>query len=816
MRISLNWLRRYVQFKISPDELAQQLTSVGLEVEGIEDLGSALKGFVVGEVLSVRKHPNADRLSVCMVKVAGAARIDESASDLQIVCGAPNVHAGQKVAVGLVGAVVPKNQHDPEGKPFTLSKLKVRGEESSGMICSEYELGLGKDASGILVLEPAAKVGTPLANYFGADDVSFEIGVTPNRPDCLNHIGIAREAAPLLKKKLLIPAIKLHENKSKPIKKSISIEIRNKEACLRYSARLITNVKVAPSPQWLQSLLKSCSIRPINNVVDISNFVMFESGQPLHAFDYDTLRGKKIIVKNALEGEKFTTLDGTERTLSSSTLMICDGEQTVAIAGVMGGLNSEISDSTTSVLIESACFEQTSIRKTAKRLGISTDASYRFERGTDPNGTLFAADRAAMLLAELAGGDVHSGVVDVYPKKINEKGIALRLSRVNKVLGTAIPAAEVKKMLPPIGIRIRPASAGRFICTAPTFRPDLEQEIDIIEEIARLHGYSNIPDSTSTTIELSHRLSGRSTENDIRNSLEGLGFNEVVTNSLVDESVARLFSENIVTIKNPISKDLSAMRPSMVGSMLQTVFYNSNYGTNDIRVFEIGRTYHKAEKNTPGAVIPGYLEKKTLAICLSGRKSDVGWYSDDRNVDIYDIKGVVEGLLNKILLDKFQFIYYDSRSALTEETIAIEKNGTYIGFLGKVKRELLKKFSLESDVYVSVLSIEELTREEEGFKSYAASSKFPPVTRDLAFIVDKRTLVESVDNVIRSSGAPLLKKSTLFDVFEGEPLKEDKKSLAFALEMNSSERTLTEIEADAVIKKVVADVCSKLNAELRG
>jgi len=815
MRISLNWLRRYVQLKISADELAQKLTSVGLEVEGVEDLGRALQGFVVGEVLSVKKHPNADRLSVCIVRVGEPEKSDEASSDLQIVCGAPNVQSGHKVAVGLIGAVVPKNQHDPEGKPFTLSKVKVRGEESNGMICSEYELGLGKDASGILVLDSTAKTGTPLTTYLGLDDIVFEIGVTPNRPDCLSHIGIAREAAPLLKKKLLIPKTKVPEDKRNDIKKSISIEIRNKEACVRYSARLITNVKVAPSPQWLQSLLKSCNIRPINNVVDISNFVMYESGQPLHAFDYDTLRGKKIVVKNALDGEKFTTLDGTEHTLSSSTLMICDNERPVAIAGVMGGLNSEISNSTTSVLIESACFEQSGIRRTAKRLGISSDASYRFERGTDPNGTLFAADRAVILLAEFAGGHVHSGTVDVYPKKIREKGITLRLSRANKVLGTSLVAAQIKKMLPPIGIKIRSVSAGSFVCAAPTFRPDIEHEIDIIEEIARLYGYSNIPDSMSTTIELTHRLTGRNAANDIRTSLEGLGFNEVVTNSLIDENVARLFSEKIVHIKNPISKDLSAMRPNMVCSVLQTVYFNSNYGTNDIRVFEIGRTYHKAEKDDPGAVIPGYLEKKTLAICLSGRKNQVGWYADDRPVDIYDIKGVVEGLLNKILLDKFQFICYDSHSALTEETIAVEKNGTYIGFLGKVKRDLLKKFSLESDVYVSELSIEELTEEEEGFKSYVPSSKFPPVTRDLAFIVDKKVLVESVDRVIRSSGAPLLKKNTLFDIFEGEPLQEGKKSFAFALEMNSTERTLTEAEADAVIKKVVADVCSQLGAELR-
>ena len=811
MRISLNWLRRYVQFKISPEELAQKLTSVGLEVEGIEHIGIALQNFVVGEVLSVRKHPNADRLSVCNVKVSDGG----TSPVLQIVCGAPNILTGQKVAVGLIGAIVPKNQHDPEGKPFTLSKVKVRGEESNGMICSEYELGLGKDAGGILILDRSAQTGTPLVNYLGLDDVAFEIGVTPNRPDCLSHIGIAREAAPLLNKKILIPKTKFHEEKGIETKKCISIEVRNKEACIRYSARLITNVKVSASPHWLQSLLKSCNIRPINNIVDVTNFVMYESGQPLHAFDYAHLLGKRIIVKNALEGEKFTTLDGTERTLSSSTLMICDNERPVAIAGVMGGLNSEISDSTTSVLIESACFEQSSIRRTAKRLGISSDASYRFERGTDPNGTVFAADRAAMLLSEIAGGRVQKSIVDVYPKKIKERTIGVRLSRVNKVLGTTIPGSRIKKMLPPIGIKIRSASGDNFVCAVPTFRPDIEQEIDVIEEIARLHGYSNIADTMAATIDFSHHISSRNMVDDIRCSLEGLGFNEVVTNSLIDENIAKLFSENIVQIKNPISRDLSALRPSMVSSMLQTVFYNSNYGTNDIRAFEIGRTYKKVEKNAPGAVIPGFLEKRTLSLCLSGRKSRVGWYSDDRMVDIYDMKGVVEGLLNKILLDKFQFICYDSRSALTEETIAVEKNGTYIGFLGKVKRELLKKFSLESDVYVSELSIEELAQEEKGFKSYIPSPKFPPVTRDLAFIVEKKVLVESVERVIRISGAPLLKKATLFDVFDGEPLKEGKKSLAFALEMTSLEKTLTEGEADAVIKKVVSDVCSKFGAELR-
>ncbi|MGA7162259.1 MAG: phenylalanine--tRNA ligase subunit beta [Bacteroidota bacterium] len=815
MRISLNWLQRYVQFNISHLELAKRLTLVGLEVEDIEELGSAFDKFVVGDIVSVKKHPNADRLSLCEVRVDRTENSSESAQVLQIVCGAPNVLPGQKVAVGMIGAIVPKNQHDPEGKPFTLSKVKVRGEESNGMICSEYELGLGKDASGILVLDHAAKVGMPLARYLGLDDVVFEIGVTPNRPDCLSHIGIAREVAPLIKRKLVLPKTNVQENRKTDIRKNVSIEIRDKKACLRYSARLIMDVKVAASPQWLLALLNACNIRPINNIVDVANFVMHETGQPLHTFDYDKILGKKIVVKNASEGEKFTTLDGVERTLASSTLMICDGERAVAIAGVMGGSNSEISDSTTSVLIESACFEHSGIRKTAKQLGISSDASFRFERGTDPNGTLFAADRAAILLAEIAGGRIQKGVVDVYPKKRKGRTIQLRLSRANKILGTSIPADRIRKLLTPIGIKIRRKSNENFVCVAPTFRADLEQEIDIIEEIARLFGYANIPDKMVTAIDFSGRITGHDKVDEIRHSLEGLGFNEVVTNSLVDDNIAKAFAVNIVRVKNPISKDLSALRPSMVISMLQTVFHNFNNGTKDIRVFEIAKTYQRVEKAEADTIIPGFLEKKVISLCLAGRRNQLGWDTEDRLIDIYDLKGVVEGLLDKILLDKFHFIYYDSHSPLTEETIAVEKNGTYIGFLGKVKGELLKKFSLESDVYVSELSIEELTREGEEFRSYIPASKFPPVTRDLAFIVEKNISSESVGQLIRASGAPLLKKVTLFDVFSGEPLRVGKKSFAFALELNSSDKTLTEEEADTVIRKVVSDVCAKFGAELR-
>ncbi|HTR82010.1 MAG TPA: phenylalanine--tRNA ligase subunit beta [Bacteroidota bacterium] len=813
MRISFNWLSKYIKLKISPEKLAEKLTSVGLEVESIERLGGQFDNFVVGEIVSVRKHTNADKLTVCLVSV-GKKRGSTADDILQIVCGAPNVTAGQKVAVGLVGAVVPRNQHDPAGKPFTLGNVKIRGEESSGMICSEYELGIGEDANGILVLDPSAKVGASLAKHFGLDDVVFEIGITPNRPDCLSHIGIAREAAAILKGKVELPRVHIREN-AEQISKEFSVDVRNPEGCPRYSARLVTGVVVAPSPQWLQASLKSVGLRPINNVVDVTNFVMFEFGQPLHAFDGDLIHKKKIIVRNASDGEKFVTLDGIERTLTASTLMIWDADRPIAIAGVMGGMNSEISASTTSVFLESAFFNPSSVRKTAKRLGILSDAAFRFERGTDPNTTVDAVDRAASMLAEIAGGQVHRGVIDVYPKKIKDRRVRLRTERVNKLLGTNISAPSMKKMLASIGISTQSKSKGVMLCTVPTFRPDIEQEIDLVEEVARLHGYTKIEDKMMSNIDFSHRSSHGDALAQLRNALCGLGFNEVVTNSLIDQTLVKPFSPNVVEIKNPISKDLSALRPSTVFSMLQAVYHNINYGNGDLKLFEIGRTYEKVAKEIPTAFIQGYKENGVISVCMTGKRNTVSWNSSGRSIDIYDLKGVVQALLDKILLDKFQFIYYDSRSPLTEETIVVEKDGTYVGFLGKVKADLLKKFSVESDVYVSELSISELVQTQKKFKMYVPPTKFPSVRRDLAFIVAKDVLFEAIERQVVLEGGHLLKGVTLFDVFEGKPLPEGKKSFAISVELNSAEKTLTEDEAAKVIDRVVKGVSQAFGAELR-
>ncbi|MDE3059247.1 MAG: phenylalanine--tRNA ligase subunit beta, partial [Bacteroidota bacterium] len=450
MRISFNWLRRYVIFTSTPEEVAQILTSVGLEVEKVEHLGKHLEGFVVGEVLAAEKHPNADKLTVCQV------RVEESSSvALQIVCGAPNVRQGQKVAVGLVGATVPRNQHDTEGKPFVLSKVKLRGVESNGMICSEYELGIGNDAEGIMVLDNNAVAGTPLALQFGLDDTVFEIGVTPNRPDCLSHIGVARELAAATGLQLILPVETRGGEATEKISHRLAVEVLNTADCPRYSAATIIDVHVAPSPVWMQNLLNAAGVRPINNIVDVTNFVMYELGQPLHAFDDQRIAGNKIVVHNASPKERFTTLDGKEHALSEDTLMICDAEKSVAVAGVMGGSNSEISERTTSIVLESACFSPTSIRRTSKRLGLSTDASQRFERGTDPNGTVIALRRAASLIAEIAGGKILTGIIDRYPQKIDPREIPLRVSRVNQILGTNLSAGNVQKYLSSIGILVK-------------------------------------------------------------------------------------------------------------------------------------------------------------------------------------------------------------------------------------------------------------------------------------------------------------------------------------------------------------------------
>ncbi|MFA5833124.1 MAG: phenylalanine--tRNA ligase subunit beta [Bacteroidota bacterium] len=809
MRISYNWLQRYIQLNISPIDLAQKLTSIGLEVESIEYLGKQFDGFVIGEVLDVQKHPNADRLKLCKV------RVETNGESLQIVCGAPNVANGQKVIVGCIGAVVPHNQHDPSGKPFELTKASIRGVESSGMICSEKELGLGDDSSGIKVLEQNAKIGLSLAEYLGLNDVAFEIGITPNRPDCLSHLGIARDLAAVLNKKYSRPKYKLQENKKASVSKLAKLVVENSVDCPRYIARIIQNVKVQESPAWVKQLLTAAGLRPINNVVDVTNFVMLEYGQPLHAFDYDNLARHTILVKSATKGKKFNTLDGKEHELSGNELMICDGERPVAIGGVMGGLNSEISSATTTVLLEAAYFSPVSVRKTAKRLGISTDASYRFERGIDPNITDEASAYAASLIAELSGGQVAGGKLEKYPKKIIAKKIPIRVQHVNAILGTTLTSKEVKKFLESIEISV---TAGKekntFACTVPTFRPDIEQEIDLIEEIARLYGYDNIDNKTSAEVMFSKPDLVELQLNNIRKWCEANGLNEILTNSLIDAQTAAAFSEHPVTVKNPLSVELETLRPSLLSTMLQTVAYNYNHGSSRLQLFEIGNVFSSVTEKKTSTYIDGYEEKNLIGMCLSGDANPISWYEKQKQVDLFDLKGLVLSLLKAIGLDNSDLIYYNAPTSLTEMTISVEINNTYVGFIGKVKSETLKKFKIEKEVFFAELDLG-IIATLGSVKKYKEFSKYPTVVRDVAFIVRKNIPVGEIEKCIKSSGGKLITAATLFDLYEGKSLGEEMKSVAFSLSINSIEKTLTDAEIDGVVKTIVQSVTKTFEATLR-
>ncbi|MGH2567542.1 MAG: phenylalanine--tRNA ligase subunit beta, partial [Bacteroidota bacterium] len=559
MLISHQWLKEYIDFKLSPEVLAEELSMLGLEVASYEDLNKKYENFLVGEVLERAKHPNADRLALCRVNIGK--------NILEIVCGAPNVDVGQKVAVALVGAIIPHNQHDPEGKPFVLERGRIRGVESNGMICSASELGLGTDADGILVLDGKAKVGMPLAKYLGKTDVIYEIEVTANRGDWLCHFGVAREVGTIVGRKMRRPAIRLRES-STAAKALAKVKIVDAKKCPRYSARVVRSVRIQPSPAWLQDRLMSVGLRPINNVVDATNYVMYETGQPLHAFDYGKLAGHAIIVQCATKGDKFMTLDGKQRVLQSDTLLICDAEKPVAIAGVMGGANSEISDTTTSILLESAYFDPASIRRTSKYLGLSTDASQRFERSTDVEMTVYALNRVAQLLQEISGDEVLKGFVDAYPRKQKNRIVRLRKDRVNQVLGTSLSLSQIKTYLSRLELSGRSGAQESMLISVPSFRNDLLEEIDLIEEVARVFGYNNIETKVHATIQFSTATATRSFQYEIRAHSVGAGFNEILANSLLDSHTTEITGEQAIKILNPVSVDMAYLRTSLVPAAL--------------------------------------------------------------------------------------------------------------------------------------------------------------------------------------------------------------------------------------------------------
>lgn len=803
MRVLQQWLHDYLKFSLPPEQLVERLTMLGLEFERWENLGKKYDGFVVGLVEECARHPNADRLSVCQV--------NDGKETLQIVCGAPNVEAGQKVVVGHVGATVPRDQHDPGGKPFVLTRAKIRGVESFGMMCSEAELDLGSDASGIMVLDPEAKVGERLAAHLGMDDIAFDVEITPNRPDWLSHIGVAREIAILTGKMPSLPRVRLKEGKT-PIRKHLAVQVEDRNNCLRFATRMIRGVTIKPSPTWMQNRLRNAGLRPINNVVDVTNYVMLECGQPMHAFDYALLQGRKIVVRQALPGTKFRTLDGKEHVLPDGTVMVCDGVKEVSIAGVMGGENSEINDATSDIVLESAYWNPSSIRKTSKALGIVTDASQRFERGADPGAVRYALDRAAALIQESGGGDLLRGVIDVYPRPVPVRRVSLRPARVNHVLGTSLTPAAIVKALKLLQMTVVRRSKDSLTFRIPTHRVDIDQEIDLIEEVARVHGYDAIDAKTSAAIDFRSARETTEVGEKVREQLIGQGFREIITNPMRDEARSVPPGTTPVSILNPLSKEMAIMRPSLLPGMLDVVALNQNHGNLDLRLFEIGHVFRVAPE-AEGRLVGDFLEQERLGIVIAGKARPPHWSEESRPADLFDLKGAVETFLLGLGLDKSRIISYPNSNGLTEHSLAVEIQGLHSGTLGRVAAGVLSQYGIEGEVFAAELDLVRLERQTRPM--YKTLPRFPVVRRDVAFVVDAGLEAGVIEEAIRRSGGELLVSVSVFDVYRGTGLPEGRKSLAFALSLMSQERTLTEKEIDETVSSVVKHIEHEFGAVLR-
>ena len=829
MLISTNWLRDYVETGLSAEELGDLLTMSGLELEEIEYVGADLEGIVVGHVLETSQHPNADHLTLCKVDIG-------EGEPVQIVCGAPNVAGGQKVAVATVGTtlMLPSREDPSERVAVKIKKSKLRGEVSQGMICAEDELGLGDEHDGVLVLDESAEIGQPFAAYLEAtgqskSDAVLDLAITPNRPDATSHIGVARDVAALTGQPLKLPEITPVEPGGQAAEQ-ISVEIEDAEACPRYVGMVIRGVKVGPSPEWLRDRLEAVGLRPINNVVDVTNFVLHEFGQPLHAFDCDLVAGRKIIVRRSKKAESITTLDGEERKLPEGTLLICDAEKPIAVAGVMGGANSEVSEATTSLLLESAYFEPVSIRKAAKALGLQTDASYRFERGVDPAGQARAAARAAQIIVEVAGGEIVPGMVDAHPVPHTPLTVNLRPERVAKVLGIDVPADDITRLLTAIGFEVEEGERG-LNCTIPSFRPDIEREIDVIEEIARLWGFDRIPSPATTPVPLVP--AGDTPEakllDDVRMRFVGLGFRELYTNSLVSKQTAEQFAAaswtgaeaDIVETLNPISQDMSALRPSLLPGLLGVVAYNQARGAESLRLMEFGHVYTRStDPSDPpagaGQAVKGYREHTSLILGLTGTVEEKGWNTDARTADFFDLKGVLEHVLGTLDLPEITETPCTELDALTAYRLELHVGEKRLGVIACVADELADAHDLHSPLFVAELNADLLAElaYRDGSLRYEPISRFPAVDRDLAVVVGDGQPVGPMLATIRQSAGPLLQSVRVFDLYRGEHIEDGEKSVAFAMRFLAG-RTLRDEEVDGRIRKVVKALEREYGAKLR-
>ena len=808
MQISYNWLRQFLKLDWNAQETSELLTDIGLEVEGItafESIRGGLEGVVVGEVLTCEKHPNADKLKLTTVDIG-------SDKPVQIVCGAPNVAAGQKVPVATIGTTL----YTQTGEAWKIKKGKIRGEESHGMICAEDELGLGSGHDGILVFESTYKSGTPCSEVFTVErDEVFEIGLTPNRADAMSHFGVARDLkAGLIQKEinkeLITPSISQFNVDNRSLKLQVTVE--DNAMAPRYCGVTLSNLTVQDSPNWLKNRLRAIGLKPINNIVDATNYVLHELGQPLHAFDADRVHGKHIIVKKLPSGTKFMTLDGEERTLHEDDLMICDAEKPMCIAGVFGGINTGVTEKTKSIFLESAYFDPISIRKTAKRHGLNTDASFRFERGIDIENVEYALKRAALLIKEIAEGHITSDIVDFYPKKFDEHQVFLTFAKTNSLVGQEIPKDTIKSILASLDIKVKNVTETGLGLTIPSYRVDVQREVDVIEEILRIYGYNNIEFTTKLNASIApvSKFEDYKLQKTIGDFLASRGFYEILTNSLSSPSHLNLIGEaqenTVIRMLNPLSTELSIMRQSLLFSGLEAIAYNINRKSQNLKFFEFGKTYHQIDSKR--------VENRHLSLFITGNRSEVNWTRPEQRNDFFYLKTIVNIVLERLGIYKTSLAPIENVSL--SEGLSLTINGKEIVSFGTVKKSLLKKMDIEQEVlfadfnweYVDALS-------KKNSITYTEIPKYPEVKRDFALLVSESITFDQIHELSLRTERKLLRQVNLFDVYTGENLPKGKKSYAVSFTLQDTQRTLTDKQIDKIMGKLQKSFEKDLGAELR-
>ena len=820
MNISYNWLKEYLDFDLQPEEVSAALTSIGLETGGVEEVQTikgGLEGLVIGEVLTCVEHPNSDHLHITTVNVGGE-------EPLQIVCGAPNVAAGQKVVVAVNGTKL----YDGD-EVFTIKRSKIRGVESNGMICAEDEIGIGTDHAGIIVLPADAVVGTPAKEYYNVkSDYVLEVDITPNRVDGTSHFGVARDLAAYLKqngkptelKRPSVDAFKIDDETP-----AIEVIVENTEACPRYSGVTIKGVTVKESPEWLKNRLNIIGLRPINNVVDVTNYVLHEMGQPLHSFDAGKVTGDKVIVKTMPEGTKFVTLDGVERTLTDRDLMICNTEEAMCIGGVFGGLDSGVTEQTTDVFLESACFHPTWIRKTARRFSLNTDASFRFERGLDANNTIYVLKRAALLIQEVAGGKITGSIQDVYPNPVQPYTVELTYNKINSLIGKDIPVETVKSILASLEMEIVSETAEGLTIHVPVYRIDVQRDVDVIEDILRIYGYNNIEFSDSVKSNLSYKTAtdrSYDLQNLISEQLCGSGFNEIMNNSLTrsayyDELTTYPVS-HCVMLMNPLSADLNGMRQTLLFGGLESIEHNAKRKNGNIRFFEFGNCYdYNVEKKREDATLAEFSEDYRLGLWVCGDRVENSWAHADEKATVYELKAYVENILIRLGVNLKKVIFGNLSNDMYSTGVSITTtSGRELGTFGIVNRKICKAMDIDFEVYYAELSWTLLMKETKKNKViFSEISKFPAVKRDLALLLDKSVQFAEIEKIAEESERKLLKEVSLFDVYEGKNLPAGKKSYAVSFYLQDETKTLTDKQIDAIMQKIRKNLESKLGASLR-